>query len=104
MDVEKALKDLSPKVQIDIALNIILEHCCFAHFGSGEKELVDHFMHNLDVMHPTHKQDFGRFIMKIMEYYSKQHDLSYYDLRDEAVCRMFDRIWKANKDNPLPRF
>jgi hypothetical protein len=102
MDVEKALRDLTPTNQVDIAFRIIADRCFIFNFGSGDKECVEKFVESLSHMHPTHQQSFARFMQKILAYYAEQYEKGYCDMRNEASCKLFAELHKISKEKPLP--
>ena len=104
MDLEKALKDLQPVNQVEIAFKILLENCCASDFGKGDKECIGKVIESINYLHPTHRQSFARFIQKIIAYYADQYDKKYFDMRDEASCKLFAELHKISKEQPLPFF
>jgi hypothetical protein len=104
MDSEKAIKDLTPTNQVEIAFNIIFEQCVSCDFGNGNKKLVEKFLELLNKQHPTHQQSFARFMIKIIEYYANLYEKNYFDMRNEASCKLFAEMHKISKENPLPFF
>lgn len=104
MDLEKAVKDLQPCNQLEIAFGIIFNQCVTADFGNGEKELVNKFIELLNRQHPTNQQSFARFMQKIIKFYAEQYEKGYCDMRNEASYKLFAELHKISKENPLPFF
>ena len=52
--------------------------------------------------HRTHQQSIGRFIQYAIITFSKMYDEKYYDLRNEATCRMCKEISGKVEECTLP--
>jgi len=104
MDLEKALNDLTPANQTEIAFKILFDQCAIRNFGNGDSESLAKIFEMINRQHPTHQQSMARFIQKIISFYADQYEKGYCDMRNEASCKLFAELHKISKENHLPFF
>jgi RIO-like serine/threonine protein kinase len=96
--------EITNEEKVRLAYAAIRDYCCAYDCGKGKESCVIEFMEMLRHEHPTHQQSIARFMQKIIAYYANQYDKKYFDMRNEASCKLFAELHKISKENPLPFF
>ena len=52
--------------------------------------------------HRTHQQSLGRFIQAAVKTFSQLEEEGYFDLRNEATCKMCSEVKDLVEDNAIP--